>query len=144
MSHSNHVLDIAQVTERTGLPASTLRHWESQGLIRPVGRRGLRRQYDDAALESIAYIRLGQAAGFSLTEIATWMRSEDSPELDRAVLRAKADEVDATIRRLEAVRDGLRHAADCPASSHAACPTFRALLGDALGGAFEPRRVMPR
>lgn len=32
------------------------------------------------------------------------------PRIDRRKLAAKADELDATIRRLDAVRDGLRHA----------------------------------
>lgn len=39
-------LDIADVTQRAGLPASTLRYYEEKGLIVSNGRRGLRRQYD--------------------------------------------------------------------------------------------------
>ena len=139
MDSSEEVLDISQVTERTGLPASTLRHWETHGLLEPTGRRGLRRQYDASALDQIAHIRLAQAAGFSLTEIASWVRPGRSPEVDRGVLRAKADELDVTIRRLEAVRDGLRHAADCPAPQHSECPTFQGLLRDALTGSFDRR-----
>ena len=140
MDSSDEILDIAQVTARTGLPASTLRHWESHGLIEPTGRRGLRRQYEVSTLEQIAHIRLAQAAGFSLTEIATWIRPGRSPEVDRTALRAKADDLDRTIRRLELMRDGLRHAADCPAPQHSECPKFQALLHEALGGAFDTER----
>jgi len=39
------------------------------------------------------------------------------------------------------MRDGLRHAAACPASSHMECPTFRRLLRGALGGR-EPKGKM--
>jgi hypothetical protein len=44
------------------------------------------------------------------------------------MLAEKAEELDGTIRRLTAMRDGLRHAAACPARSHLECPTFRRLL----------------
>jgi hypothetical protein len=48
-------------------------------------------------------------------------------------LSAKADDLDRTIRRLSALRDGLRHAAACPAPSHMECPTFQRLLKGAVG-----------
>jgi len=49
--------------------------------------------------------------------------------VDREVLLTKADDIDATIKRLRAMSQGLRHAAQCPASNHAHCPTFQRLLG---------------
>jgi hypothetical protein len=50
------------------------------------------------------------------------------PRIDRQLLASKAKELDATIRRLSAMRNALRHAAECPAPSHMECPTFRRLL----------------
>ena len=50
------------------------------------------------------------------------------------MLTAKAEELDATIRQLRAMRDGLRHAAACRAPSHMQCPTFRRLLQAAASG----------
>ncbi len=47
------------------------------------------------------------------------------------MLAGKADDLDATITRLTAMRDGLRHAAACPAVSHMECPTFRRILREA-------------
>ena len=52
------------------------------------------------------------------------------------MLAAKAEELDRTIRGLTAIRDGLRHAAKCPAPSHMECPTFRRYLGAAAAGAI--------
>ena len=49
-------------------------------------------------------------------------------QVDRPMLMNKADELDLTIRKLGAMRDGLRHAAACRAPSHMECPTFRRLL----------------
>lgn len=122
-------LDIGEVAARVGVPASTLRYYEEKGLIRSVGRRGLRRLYDPAVLEKLAMIGLGQSAGFSLDEIAGMFASDGKPKIDRKLLADKAQELDKTIRKLTAMRDGLKHAAVCPAPSHLECPTFRKLLG---------------
>lgn len=138
-------LDIAEVTRRAGVPASTLRFYEEKGLITPTGRRGLRRQYDPAVLERLALIALGRTAGFSLDEIVRMVAPDGRPRIDRQLLADRADELDTTIRELGALRDSLRHAAACPAPSHAECPTFRRLLRAAATGAVTvPRRRAPR
>jgi len=125
-------LDIGEVAKQAGLPPSTLRYYEEKGLIRSVGRRGLRRAFDADVLERLALIGLGQAAGFSLEEIALMLAPNGRPQIDRRKLAGKAEELDRTIRRLTSVRDGLRHAAVCPAPSHMECPKFRRLLGLAV------------
>ena len=126
-------MDIGEVARRSGLAASTLRYYEERGLIASVGRHGLRRQFDPAVVERLAVITLGRSVGFTLDEIASMFGPDGAPSIDRDVLTAKADELDAAIRRLTAMRDGLRHAAACPAPSHLECPTFRRYL----------RRVQP-
>jgi DNA-binding transcriptional MerR regulator len=127
-------LDIAEVARRSGMPASTLRFYEEKRLIAPIGRRGLRRLFDAGVLERLALIALGRAAGFSLDEIALMFAPDGRPSIDRTMLAAKADELDSTIRKLSGLRDGLRHAAACPAPSHMECPTFRRILRAAAAG----------
>src|SRR5512143_1013414 len=121
-------LDISAVAQRSGVPASTLRFYEEKGLIASIGRRGLRRLFDVGVLERLALIALGRVAGFSLDEIALMFAPDGRPRINRQMLTAKAEELDRTIRRLSAMRDGLRHAAACPAPSHMECRTFRRLL----------------
>ena len=121
-------LDIAEVAARSGVPASTLRYYEEKGLIRSLGRRGLRRLFDAGVLERLALISVGRAAGFSLDEIARMVSADGRPRIDRQMLVAKAEEIDETIRKLTAMRDGLRHAAACRAPSHLECPTFRRIM----------------
>jgi DNA-binding transcriptional MerR regulator len=133
-------LDIAEVAQRSGVPASTLRFYEEKGLIASIGRRGLRRLFDPGVLERLALIALGRAAGFSLDEIALMFAPDGRPRIDRQMLAVKAKELDQTIRKLTAMRDGLRHAAACPAPRHMECPTFRRILRVAATGAFETRR----
>lgn len=132
-------MDIAEVAKRSGVPASTLRFYEEKGLIASVGRRGLRRLFDSGVLERLALIALGRSAGFSLDEIASMFAPDGRPQIDRRALAAKAEELDGTIRELSAMRDGLRHAAACPAPSHLECPTFRRLLKGAASGAIGER-----
>jgi DNA-binding transcriptional MerR regulator len=136
-------LDIAEVAQRSGVPASTLRFYEEKGLIASIGRRGLRRLFDPRVLERLALIALGRAAGFSLDEIALMFAPDGRPRIDRRMLAAKAEELDSTIRRLSAMREGLRHAAACPAPSHMECPTFRRILRAAGTGAFGAREKKP-
>jgi DNA-binding transcriptional MerR regulator len=126
--------DIAAVSRRSGVPASTLRFYEEKGLIASAGRHGLRRVYEPAIFERLALIALGQASGFTLDEIGAMFCADGRVKIDRAMLSAKADELDRTIRRLNAMRDGLRHAAVCRAPSHLECPTFRRLLAAAASG----------
>jgi DNA-binding transcriptional MerR regulator len=133
-------VDIAQVARESGVPASTLRYYEEKGLIASTGRRGLRREFSPKVLERLALIALGQAAGFSLQEIASMFAADGRPRIDRQKLAAKADELDRAIRKMSAMRDGLRHAAACPAPSHMECPTFRRLINAAAAGAIGPRK----
>src|SRR5690606_14008291 len=96
--------------------------------------------FNAGVLERLALIALGRAAGFSLDEIARMFAPDGRPRIDRRMLAARADELERTIRKLAALRDGLRHAAACPARSHMECPTFRRLLRVAGSGARAQRR----
>ena len=129
-------LDIVEVARRSGVPASTLRFYEEKRLIASIGRRGLRRLFDPGIVERLALIALGRAAGFSLDEIARMFAPDGRPRIDRQMLAAKAAQVERTVRQLTALRDGLRHAAACPAPSHLECPSFRRYLRAAASGAL--------
>jgi DNA-binding transcriptional MerR regulator len=133
-------MDISEVAKRSGVPASALRYYESKGLISPLAREGARRRFSAAVLDQLALIALGQAAGFSLDEIGTMFTPHGAPSIDRTMLSAKADELDRMVKRLKAMSDGLRHAAACPAPSHAECPSFQRLLKAAASGALESRQ----
>ena len=138
-------MDITEVARKAGVAASTLRFYEEKKLIKSSGRRGLRRQFAPAVLERLALIGLGRAAGFSLDEIARMFSPDGRPRIDRQMLADKANELDRTIRKLTKLREGLRHAAACPAPSHLECPTFQRLMRAASSGAIRvERRSAPK
>ena len=120
-------MDIGEVAQLSGLPASAIRYYEAKGLIASVSRKGLRRQFSDQVVQRLALIQLGRQAGFSLDELKQMFDDNDGA-IDRQLLRDKADELDEQIRQLVRMRDGLRHAADCPAPSHFECPKFLRIL----------------
>ncbi|MBF5005901.1 helix-turn-helix domain-containing protein [Diaphorobacter caeni] len=130
-------MNISEVSRRSGLTAATLRFYEEKGLIRSVGRDARQRVFGADVMERLALIALGRAAGFSLQEIGVMLHADGAgPRVDRGMLLAKADELDRNIRQLKAVRDGLRHAAECPESSHLDCPVFQRLMRAASVGEF--------
>ena len=134
-------LDIGEVVVRSGVAPSALRYYEGAGLISSVSRNGLRRQVAADVLLRLKLIALGKTAGFSLAEIAGMFGRNGRPDLPRPVLRQKADEIDRQIRELTALRDTLRHVAECPAPSHMECPTFRRLVETAGKRKSKPARA---
>ena len=133
-------MDISDVAKRSGIAASALRYYEHKGLIRSLARKGARRKFSPAVLDQLALIALGQAAGFSLDEIRAMFTANGEASIDRPTLSAKADELDRMIKRLKAMSKGLRHAAACPATRHAECPSFQRLLKAAAAGALATRQ----
>jgi DNA-binding transcriptional MerR regulator len=126
-------VDIADVTKRTGLSNATLHHYEQLGLIRSVGRRGLRRQYDDTVVDVLAVIILCQRSGFTLAEIDNLLTSTDSTAW-KPLATAKIAELDSKIADLERARNGLRHALECPSPNIMRCEHFRSNLDNVLAG----------
>ncbi|MFZ2102352.1 MAG: helix-turn-helix domain-containing protein [Oricola sp.] len=137
------LLDIGEVSEKVGVPASTLRYYDEIGLISSIARHGLRRQFPPDVLLQLKLIAMGKTAGFSLDEIARMFAPNGQPDLPRDELHRRADDLDRQIRELTTLRDTLRHVADCKAPTHMECPTFRRIveLAGRRGGKARKRRV---
>jgi DNA-binding transcriptional MerR regulator len=123
------VLDIGEVSARSGIKPSALRYYEEVGLIAAISRHGLRRQFGPEVLVQLKLIAMGKSAGFSLGEIAGMFGRDGMPDLRRSMFKRKAEDIDRKIEELAAMRDTLHHIADCPAPSHLECPSFKRLLG---------------
>jgi len=125
-------LDIGDVAKRAGVPASTLRFYEKKGLIRPIGRNGLRRQYAESVLRTLDLIAMGQVAGFTLNEIATMLNKDGRTAIDPTRLEQQAHHIDCTIQRLQLLSRGLRHIARCTAPEHTECDQFKQTMARGL------------
>ena len=103
---------IGELAERTGVPAPTIRYYETLGLLRPPARStaGYRR-YSEEAFEELTFIRKAQALGFSLEEIAEILkltRAGRTPcERVLSLAHQHLAAVDERIRRLQTFRHQL-------------------------------------
>ncbi|KZL21497.1 Redox-sensitive transcriptional activator SoxR [Pseudovibrio axinellae] len=122
------LLDIGEITERSGVKPSTLRYYEEVGLIQSVTRHGLRRQYEPQTLTKLSLIAFAKSAGFSLADILGMFTDNGQLQFPRDQIRARADQIDQRIKELTTLRNALHHVADCPAPSHLECPSFQSLL----------------
>ncbi|MER6507863.1 MerR family transcriptional regulator [Nonomuraea sp. NPDC048881] len=119
------LIDIGEVARRTGLAASALRFYERKGLIEAEGRNGLRRVYLPETLDRLALITCARDAGFTLSEIAEFLRARPADTRLRERMAAKEREVDQRVRQLTRLRDSLRHAAVCEHDPLVECPEFK-------------------
>ncbi|MDM4217504.1 MerR family transcriptional regulator [Klebsiella pasteurii] len=125
-------LDIRQIADLSGVTPSALRYYEKKGLIQPIGRNGLRRQYHENVLYKLQLIALGQAAGFTLDELAAMFGSQAGVTIDRGLLLQRAKEIDATVRKLQLLSRGLKHAARCTQPEHRHCEEFKRVVAKGL------------
>ncbi len=112
---------IGEVARRSGIAASTLRYYESIGLLSPAERAGGRRVYDPDILPTLGVIRTVQSAGLSLEEIGSLLRGSEmgvAGERLSALAELKVAEAEALIDRARAVREWLETARRC------CCPTL--------------------
>ena len=66
---------IGMVSDRLGVPASTIRYYEKVGLIERQHRVSGRREFNDRALLVLQFVQLAQSAGFTIAETRALLES---------------------------------------------------------------------
>jgi MerR family transcriptional regulator, copper efflux regulator len=107
---------IGELAARSGVPAKTIRYYDEIGLLAPTSRTPSGyREYDERALDRLAFIRAAQAVALTLGEIRSITALRDQGETPcghvLALLQQRAAEVDARIEELEHLRGELRRLA---------------------------------
>lgn len=131
-------MKIGELAERTAVATRTIRYWESEGLLPEPDRTAAGyRDYDDAALDRIDFIRRSQTAGLTLAQIRQILDvADDGTPPCEHVAAAVADrlaDVDARIGELQAVRRHLRALADrADAQDPADCEGYCSIIGEVL------------
>jgi DNA-binding transcriptional MerR regulator len=104
---------IGELASRSGLSTKTIRYYEDIGVVLPPRRSPSGyRDYDDAALDRLAFVRAAQAVGLTLGEIRSILALRDDGDtpcghvLD--LLRSRSAELDRRIAGLRALRGELR------------------------------------
>lgn len=119
-------LTIGQLAARSGLSASALRFYESEGLIAAERSAGDQRRYRRETLRRVAFIRTAQRVGIPLREVRSALdelgRNKTPTRQDWARLSARwRDELDERIAHLEGLRDRLSGCIGCGCLSLASC-----------------------
>ena len=100
----------------TAVAARMIRHYEEFDLIPAASRteRG-RRQYDEADVHSLRFIRHARDLGFSIAQIGEleglWQNRRHSSSLGKTL--AHVAELEHKLTRLQAMKDTLQHLAAC-------------------------------
>ena len=99
-------LTIGEVAHRAGVATSSIRYYESIGLLPVPDRMHGQRRYDPDVLGQLAFIGVAQSAGFKLEEIKDLMRGADAAdgmgEQMRELSRRKLGEVEEMLARAAA------------------------------------------
>jgi Hg(II)-responsive transcriptional regulator len=128
-------LTTAEVAEQAGVNLQTVRYYERRGLLPvPPRRASGYRQYDEAYVARIRFIKRAQELGFTLGEIQDLLSLQAEPGASRDVrarTQAKIEEVETKIRDLQRIKRTLEDLAKvCDGhGSTDECPIWLALEG---------------
>lgn len=103
---------IGGLAKAAGVPTSTVRFYERQGLVRPESRsRSNYRVYGEAALRRLQFIRAAHAAGFTLSDTARLLAEVDGETETCAhvqgLITGRLAKVEATLVQLTHAREVL-------------------------------------
>lgn len=129
-------MNIGQASQQSGVSAKMIRHYETLGLVPGVTRSTAGyRQYGDATVHTLRFIRRARDLGFETREIdellQLWRdRKRPSAQVKRVALRHVAD-LGHRIEALQAMQRTLAHLAHrCHGDHRPDCP----ILDDLAGG----------
>ena len=111
-------LSVGEVAQRSGVAVSTLHFYESKGLIGSWRTEGNQRRYPRGVLRRVAFIRVAQRVGITLTDIAKALeelpdgRAPDREDWTRLSAAWRA-ELDERIAQMKKLRDTLDDCIGC-------------------------------
>lgn len=117
MDDVNGPYTIGQLAKTAGVPASTVRYYERQGLLSPDGRsEGNYRVYDGGSLRRLRFIRTAQFTGFRLKDIRLLLEMRDGSTGSccdvQVIIEERLGGLDETLGELQRIRRVLAEALD--------------------------------
>lgn len=137
---------IGIAAQRAGISARMVRHYESLGLVKGVGRTDSGyRQYTEADVHALQFIRRSRDLGFSMEEIADLLglwhdRSRASSQVKR-IAQQHIDDLSERIASMQAMQRTLQTLVSCcQGNDRPDCP----ILDDLAAGHGEPGSSSPK
>ncbi len=119
-------MTIGELASHFGLATHVLRHWESVGLLAPAERVNGRRRYDAGQAARITLILRAKEAGLTLEQLRLVLGAPDA-EARRALLREHLADLERRLREIEAAKELILHAMECPADDFTRCGAFQSI-----------------
>ncbi|MBK1697832.1 Cu(I)-responsive transcriptional regulator [Rhodovibrio salinarum] len=129
-------MNIGEVAKRSGVPAKTIRYYESIGLIAPAERSSAGyRVYGEKELQTLHFVHRARNLGFpvkQVSELLTLWRDRERASGDvKALAREHLAEIDQRMAELQAMRDTLEHLIGrCHGDHRPDCPILADLAGE--------------
>jgi len=133
---------IGQAARLSGISPKMLRHYEGLGLLGAVPRtEGNYRQYAEADVHTLRFIRRARDMGFTLDEIRElvnlWHNRRRSSEHVKRIAQRHIDDLGERIAALEAMRRTLQDLVQrCPGNQRPDCPILDDLGGTGQAGLY--------
>lgn len=136
-------MNIGTASERSTVPAKTIRYYESIGLIRPADRRGNNyRDYSDVDVQTLRFISRARGLGFSVKEVsallALWQDKRRTSHDVKSLALRHVEDIDRKITELQGMRQTLvRLTRQCHGDARPDCP----IIEDLARGRAEPAEL---
>jgi MerR family transcriptional regulator, copper efflux regulator len=125
-------MNIGEASDRSGLPAKTIRYYEDIGLIRPDRGQNGYRDYGSDDVHKLRFLQRSRGLGFSVEECRQLLalyedKSRASADV-KEIASAKLGEIDRKIRELTELRRALEHLVHaCHGNDRPDCPILEEL-----------------
>ena len=111
-------VSIGVAAQRAGVSARMVRHYEALGLLAPVARTGSGyRQYTEADVHALRFIRSARDLGFSIAEIATllglWQDKARASSHVKRIAQTHIDALGQRIAEMQAMQRSLQTLVQC-------------------------------
>lgn len=129
------LLNIGQAAERSGVSARMLRHYESLGLLSGVARtESGYRQYTEADIHSLRFIKRSRDLGFSMDEITElmglWQNRRRASSSVKRIAEKHLAELEQRIADMQAMQRTLSKLVHCcHGDARPDCPILEDLAG---------------
>jgi MerR family copper efflux transcriptional regulator len=132
---SSGPFNIGQAAAQSGVSAKMIRHYETLGLLPAVPRTDAGyRQYGEAQIHTLRFIRRARLLGFSMIEIAELLKlwqNQDRASADvKRIAQAHVADLERRIAEMQAMRQTLQELASCcQGNQRPDCPILSGLAG---------------
>lgn len=119
-------MKISEASKQSGLPAKTIRYYESIGLFKGLRDQNGYRNYSESDVQQMHFLQRSRQLGFSLDECRGLLSLHKNPHRAssevKLLAQTRLDQIDEQIRQLQLMKSTLNDLVkQCPGDAGADC-----------------------